>query len=108
MTLLDAIARADGIRPNTIPPEVKAEWVQEVDEMFAEMMGDQSVGSFPKNKELLQDRGYVWYVCAMIDLANKDTDFYMVDRARADEEIRAVMAKYRRANKPDGKASWRV
>lgn len=107
MTLLDAIARADGIRPNSVPAEVKAGWVQEVEEIFCEMTGKESENKFPENRELLMDNGYVFYVCAMIDLANKDTELYMIDRAKADEEIKAVRAAYRRAHSTAG-SHWRV
>lgn len=107
MTLLDAISRADGIRPNTIPAEVKAAWVQEVEDLYSEMTGMESENSFPKDRELLMEYGYVWYVCAMIDLASKDTELYMIDRAKADEEIRAARAAYRRAHSTAG-SHWRV
>lgn len=107
MTLLDAIAQADGLRPNTIPADVKAQWVEEIEEIYAEMMGVETENGFPNNKELLLPRGHVWHVCAMIDLANKDFEFYNVDKAKAEDEIKEERAKWRRVN-PARRTVWRV
>ena len=38
MKLYEAIARADMLRPNAIPEDIKASWIYELEGEFAEMM----------------------------------------------------------------------
>lgn len=112
MTLLDVLSRADGIRPNEIPAEVKAAWVYELEAEFAEMMGkERPENPYPDNGELLMPdaygSSYVWHVCKNIDAANKDMEVYALDSQVADQEKGRAMAWYRRNNESKRRV-WQV
>ena len=112
MTLLDVLSQADGLRPNTIPADVKAGWVYEQEMAFAEMMGaGEVINPYPENGELLIDNSYavcyVWQLCARIDLSNKDLELYAADRQIAEEVTAKAMAHYRRSHRGE-KTAWRT
>lgn len=112
MMLSDILARADGIRPNTIPAEVKAAWVYELEAEFAESMGLEIPESpFPDNGELLMpdaySSSYVWHVCKNISAANKDTEVYALDSQVASQEKGRALAWYRRGHESKRRV-WKV
>lgn len=112
MTLVNAIARADGIRPNTIPAETKAAWVYELEAEFAESMGVEiPENPFPDDGELLMPdaygSSYVWHVCKMISAANKDAEVYALDSQMAQKEKGRALAWYRR-NHESKRRVWKV
>lgn len=97
MKLYEAIARADIIRPNAIPEDIKASFIYELEGEFAEMMKVE----VPKNpypnvmesdKDLLmpypKDNVYALYLCAMIDSINEETNLYQNDMMIANTAIK--------------------
>jgi len=113
MTLLEAIAVANELRPNAVADDRKADWIGELEAVFAEMMGeDDPVFAFPQDHALLvkspRDMVYAWYCAAMIDLAQQDTDLYQNDKATADELIARVKAWWIRNNPPAFQGNWRT
>ena len=84
MNLLECMDRANELRPNDIREELKAQWVNVLEGDVANLMGvDAPADPFPEDGELLLPHPwsycYVYYLCAMIDWAQKDFDIYYVD-----------------------------
>ncbi|MBQ6552429.1 MAG: hypothetical protein IJL83_02265 [Clostridia bacterium] len=105
MKLLDAIAKANELRPNTIRDEFKAQWVRELECEVAEMIGaEMPVFDYPKDTELLMPAPheyiYVYRLCAMIDQANEDTSLYANDMTVANNAFVAACAWWRRGHTP--------
>lgn len=103
MKLLEAIARADLLRPNAIDNSIKASWVYELEGDIAECMDvEYPVNPYPKDSEedLLmpypKDNIYALYLCAMIDNAVEDTQLYMNDMVVANNAIDEAKAWWRR------------
>lgn len=105
MTLLNAIAKANELRPNTIRDEFKAQWVAELEGDVAEMMG---IGApqfeYPNDADLLMpaphDYIYVYRLCAMIDAANEETTLYANDSVVFNDAIAKAQSWWRRHNMP--------
>lgn len=105
MTLWQAIAEADALRPNTWGGEQKAAWIEELEAQFAE---NQQIRpkphAWPDDKELLMpspvDQVYVYWLAAKIDWANLDTEQYAVDMAMYNEAYKTAIAWWRRHNIP--------
>lgn len=113
MTLLEVIAQANELRPNAVADDRKAEWVNELEAVFADMLGeDAPVFAYPTDTYLLIEEPYqqvyVWYCAAMIDLAQQDTDLYQNDKAVADARIAEIKALHRRKNTPAFAGNWRT
>lgn len=105
MYLLEAIAQADVMRPNTVGDEQKAEWLEELERLFAETQQiEVRPASFPDDKELLMpkpvDKVYVYWLAAQIDWAQVDTELYAIDMAMYNEAYRQALAWWRRHNVP--------
>lgn len=100
MTTTQVIDRADLLRPNGIPKEMKRKWVLDLDGQLAEMYGTE-----PDGDELLaqppHDEVYVLHLCAQIDLAQEETDLYQDDMAQANLAMSELRAWYRRNHCPD-------
>lgn len=113
MKLFEAIKKADLLRENMIPEEIKAEWIYSLECEFAEVMGEPFSGnSFPMEKELLMpfpyDEAYYLYLAAMIDNANQDVELYENDKTLANAAVARAKAWYRREHRPDFRGNWRV
>ena len=105
MFLLNALAAADSLRPNTVSDEMKAEWIEDLETQFAEVQQVKPPQpSFPENKELLMpkpvDQVYIYWLCAMIDWAQLDLQLYQVDKAMFEEAHTFALAWWRRHNRP--------
>ena len=106
MTIAQAIERADVIRPNAVPIDIKTGWVASLDGEFAEMMKveDYTEPDYSTD-ELLMDYPrkdvYVFYLCAMIDFAQEEFDLYQDDMAMAIQAISEAKAWWRRNNCPE-------
>lgn len=82
MTINDVIARADSIRPNAVPVEQKVKMLLNLENDVAERMHVRPDPDKKPAKLLMpapRDEMYVWYLCAMIDLVQEETDLYMND-----------------------------
>lgn len=96
MKLYEAIARADMLRPNAIPEDIKASWIYELEGEFAEMMrveipANQYPGGDTETNLLMpypRDNVYPLYLCAMIDNANEETNLYQNDMMVANSAIK--------------------
>ena len=83
----ELLAVADHIRPNDLEPTLKERWLREVEGMVhAEIRGtcpEQlfSDGALALTVPVPYDRLYVWYLCAMIDIAQGDMALYETDLA---------------------------
>lgn len=105
MTLREAIARADVMRPNTVGDEQKAEWLEELERLFAETQQIQvRPSTFPDDKELLMpppvDKVYVFWLAAQIDWAQTDTEMYAIDMEMYNAAYKEALAWWRRRNVP--------
>ena len=113
MKLKEAIARADALRPNAIPEEQKAAWIDELDGKLAETLGvDAPAPSWPEDAVLLVpppcDNVYELYLCAMIDFSNQETGLYANDMAVFNAAVREARAWWRRHDCPRQSGNWRV
>lgn len=104
MNLLEAIDKANDLRPNAVRDEHKAMWIYQLEGDFAEMYGiDPPVSPYPNDDELLiphpYDEVYVLYLCAMIDNANEEVPLYQNDMALANAAINRAKAAFRRHNR---------
>lgn len=105
MKLKHAIDMADRIRPNAVHPDDKKHALWELESQFAEMIGrkipDWSDENY--NGDLIVDSPYdivyVLSLMAFIDLAQEETDLYMVDAQLANQKQNEVKALYRRHHK---------
>lgn len=99
MTINDAIARADAIRPNAVPLEQKTKMLFGLEANVAERMG---VEIKPPHVNLLmpppRDEMYVWYLCAMIDLAQEETTLYQDDMTVANNTIGEALRWWQRTH----------
>ena len=115
MYLMESMAEADALRPNTIGDEQKAEWIEQMERRFAETTQiPPRVSSFPDDKELLMpppvDRVYVFWLCAMIDWAQLDGDLYAIDMSMYNEAYKEAIAWWRRNHVPivnEAGARWK-
>lgn len=113
MTIKEAIRRADELRPNSIVEETKSAWVCTLDGDIAELMGKpREKDPFPDDRELLMPAPdediYIFYLMAMIDVANRDSTLYSNDTVLFNEAYRDARARFRRNNLPDTAANWKV
>lgn len=105
MYLLEAIAAADALRPNTVEDKLKAEWLEDIETKFAEVQQIKvPAESFPEDKELLMpkpvDQVYVYWLAAKIDWAQLDLDLYAVDNTMYAQAFNDACAWWRRHNRP--------
>ena len=113
MNLKQAINRADALRPNLIPDEMKASWINDLDCRIAELMGkDAPADVWPQDRTLLMpapcDSIYEFYLMAMIDLAQQDSALYFNDMTVFNSLYTDAKCWYRRNHKPKASENWRV
>ena len=107
MTVRQAIAQANTLRPNTLSDEIKSEWLNRVDGEMAQMMGKTPPqNKWPEDAPLLMphphDELYVLYLCARIDYYNQETTEYQNDMESYNQAVANARAWWRRENKPQG------
>lgn len=107
MTILDAIERADAMRPNAMALEYKRKWVLDLDEDVRKMMKSDAAG---KGEGLLleapHDEAYVFFLASMIDIYNADMSLYANDKAVYEAAIADARAEWRRDHKPSFSGRW--
>lgn len=113
MWMKEAIRRADALRPNTISEEMKAGWVQELEGRLAPVRrAKDPEWVWPEDSELAMpapyDLVYERYLCAMIDLANQETDLYANDAALFERTYADAIAWWNRTHEPRQYGNWRV
>lgn len=105
MNLREAMAAADGLRPNTVDDALKAAWLFALECELAETMQvEEPAWKWPEDQELIMpapvDQVYVFWLCAMIDWAQLDMNLYQIDKAMYDEAYAAALAWWRRHHRP--------
>lgn len=117
MTLLTALSQANTMRPNAADDAIKAAQLYELEGRVAEMFGvDPPANPYDpesdEDYELLMpapyDEMYRWYLMAMIDLANEETDLYANDMEVFNASWDRAAAWYRRTTRPAPNRNWRV
>jgi len=114
MTVKEAIARANEIRPNVLDDEQKARWLYGLDCDVAEMQDvDQPDFVWPEeDAELLMpaphDNIYVLYLAAQIDYYNQESANYANDMAVFNAGYDDARAWWRRHNRPKKTGNWQV
>lgn len=113
MKVKEAIKRADELRPNAIGEERKADWVYELEGRLSQTRHTPPPARvWPADSALAMpppyDTVYERYLCAMIDLANEDTDLYGNDMAVFESTYAAAVAWWRRSHPPGPTGDWRV
>ena len=111
MKNLDAITQANQLRPNTLPDELKAQWLIQLDSEIAQMKGETPQPNlFPAEQDLMMDPEYDYiyplYLTAQIDYYNMEYDLYNNDIAKFNEAYKEAKAWYRR-NHPSPNGNWR-
>jgi hypothetical protein len=83
----EILAVADQIRPNGLDLTLKERWLREIEAIVrVEIRGADLYEVFDEEDDSLvvpvpYDRLYVWYLCAIIDLAQGDLQLYELDMA---------------------------
>lgn len=113
MKILEAIMRADSLRPNTLREYQKYAWASDLDGQIAEMMGlDAPASTFPEDRELLMpppyEEIYQLYLVAKIDYYNNEIDMYTNDLMVYEEMLAEAKAWWRRNNKPPHRGNWNL
>lgn len=113
MNIRECLKQADEIRPNTIPEEVKAAYIFNLESEIAEMMQiEVPENLWPQDQDLLMpfphDNIYVLYLQAMIDAANQEASLYANDMQMANAAIASAKSWYRRHNPYVSRLNWRV
>ena len=109
MNVLQAIKRADELRPNGLSDELKAGWLHQLDGRVAEIMqADVPLDTWPNDRELLMPYPYdniyeLWLAC-MIDHAQQDMQLYNIDQIMFNSAMDDARAWWRRNNRP--KTRW--
>ncbi len=114
MTVREAIARADEMRPNTLSDEQKASFIYELDCDIAELQGvDQPSFVWPGTDATLlmeepHDNIYVLYLAAKIDYYNQESSMYANDMAVFNSAYSETRAWWRRQHVPEKSKNWSV
>ena len=112
MKFLQAMANADELRPNQISDEMKASWLQRLDEEIGEMMHKSPADIWPEDRPLLMyspyDDIYELMLCAKIDYQQGETDLYINDTEVYNKRLAEARAHYRRHNVPEPSGNWKV
>ena len=119
MTILEAISRADLVRPNELAPAVKLRWLSTLDgQVRAELLSayEEAPEPFPgydENTELREtrllipapyDELYLHYLLMRIDLEHGELDRYNNDAAAFNRLWQSFAAHYNRTHSPRGAA----
>lgn len=116
MTVKEAIARADALRPNTFGEEQKAAWVLDLEGQLAEMFGVEPprADEWPERDTVLMvphphDEIYQLLLICRIDYYNQDMALYANDQAFYTAALKELKAWFRRTHRPeDTGRNWRV
>lgn len=113
MRLKEAIKRCDQMRPNTVSEETKAGWLYELEGRIAQVRHTpQPARTWPVDCALSMpppyDYVYERYLCAMIDLANQETDLYQNDAAFFEQTWAEATAWLNRTHRPMPSGNWKV
>lgn len=105
MMLRRAMAAADELRPNAVDEALKSEWLYRLEGQLAETLQVETPAwAWPEDQELLMpfpvDMVYVYWLCAMIDYAQLDTQQYQIDKAMYDTALSQALAWWRRHHRP--------
>ena len=105
MTVRNALAQADKLRPNAVEEGIKAGWLYSLDAELAESMQvPEPENHWPEDQELLMpepgSQVYVHYLCAMIDWAQPDMEQYQIDQALYESARTQAQAWWRRTHRP--------
>ena len=119
MTILEAITRADQIRPNELDPAVKLRWLSTLDgQIHAELLsahadapgpfrgydGDTELQGTRLLAEHPYDELYVRYLLMRIDLEHGEPDHYNNEAAAFNRLWQSYAADYCRKHRPLGAA----
>lgn len=109
-TLKKVIERTDALKPNVFTESQKRDWIYALEVQLREfrvMYDDREADMLflnDENSELIlprdKDDAYVYYLMAMMDLANEDIAMYNNNIAMANELVKAFQKQYRRENLP--------
>ena len=97
MTVKEAIARADDLRPNALDDAHKYAFLFDLEKDIAEIFGKDAPGNpYPHDAELIlpfpDDLVYVLKLCLAIDYYNQDTALYQNDLLLFKEKIGNIRA----------------
>lgn len=103
MNIINAIDRADMLRPNAIPEPEKYAALWKLEAEVAEMMETDLPEWEGEDHELLMPDPYseMYVACLLpeIDLMQEEMDLYQIDSIAANQKKSEAMAWYRRHNK---------
>ena len=117
MTILEAITRADRIRPNELSPAVKLRWLSTLDgQLHAELLASHADAPGPfrgydgetelQTTELLApfpyDELYLRYLLMRIDLEHGELDRYNNEAAQFNRLWQSFAGTYNRNHRPLG------
>ena len=114
MTVTEAMAKADELRPNTLTEEQKARFLYELYCDIADLQGvDQPAFIWPKEDATLlmeapHDNIYPLYLAAQIDYYNQESAMYANDMAIFNNAYNDARSWWRRNNVPQNKGNWKV
>ena len=105
MYLLEAIKRAEELRPGAGSEEYTAQSVWALEQIFAEKLGKTPVECpYPHDAPLSIgapfDLAYVYYAAAQNDLSAGDTELYDLDSALYNAAFSAALSRLRRNTRP--------
>ena len=111
MKAMEAITRANALRPNVIPESQMAGWLAELDGKLAELLRVEPKESpYPEDWELLMpfpvDNIYELYLCARIDNAQQETEDYENDMVIFNAALDEAKAWWIRHNPPRRTRGW--
>lgn len=115
MTVLEAVAFADGVKPNAFTQEQKVRWLSELEGKLEREILHRAAGALEPyplpgegDRELLApfpyDKVYWMWLCAMVDFANGEYDKYANSMAMANDAYEGYATWYRRGHPPEGGA----
>lgn len=118
MYLLDALDKANKVRPNAAHDDIKVRLLfQNVEGDVADMLGMEPPEydynpNDPQDIELLMpfpyDDIYLWFLCAQIDIMNEESQLYADDMTVFNRAWARAQAYYRRQTRGFSKKNWRV
>lgn len=112
MTINEAIAQADGLKDNPFSEEIKAVWVNQVEETVQRSIfgvKEPRAFQYPEDgDEPLSVTGafevvYVYYIASMCDLWSGDISKYNVSARMYEETLDSFHRQYRRENPRDSR-----
>ena len=122
MTALEAMHKADILRPNDWPESIKLTWVENLESDFRAMVKDRHFRKPKPIEDFYEEHDcscdelivpdplsecYVFYLMAMIDNANADSALYQDDMALANSAIKTAREDYFRKHHVCAK-NWRI